>query len=261
MKTTFGHMQMLTILFCLAVALTVDARAGESIQGVEDLHGKRIGVLEGTMNGEAIRKRIPDFTLLYYMTTADLLSALKSGGLDAIIADIPSLVAWSARDPDFRMLREPLQEDTYAMAARKDAKELIERVNATLREFRTDGTLERLHNKWMAGPPQGKVLAQIPEGGNGVLRYAVADMGEPFVYQDAEGKLIGYDVELGMLIANKLGVKLELKEMLFAHLIQAVVNGNADLAASAISITPERQEEVIFSLPYYRGGAGIMVRK
>lgn len=261
MRNAFVTVRVLAGVLLLALS-AAGVRGGEgSVQTFDDLHGKRIGVLEGTMNGEAIRKKIPDFTLLYYMTTPDLVSALKSGGLDAIIGDIPCLVAWSAREPSFRMLRGALQEDVYALAVRKDAADLQDAVNAVLREFRGDGTLERLHNKWMTGPDEGKVLPELPPAGERVLRYAVTDLGEPFSYQDAEGRLIGYDIELAMLIAQKLGVTLDLKEMLFAHLIQSVVAGNADIAGSALTVTPERQEEVLFTLPYYRGGAGVLVRK
>lgn len=264
MKIKYGITRTIGLAFCLGAVLAAGASSGESsIQKVDDLHGKRIGVLEGSMNGEAIRQKIPDFTLLYYMTTPDLLSSLKSGGLDAVIAEIPALILWTAKDPELRMLREPLQENTYALITGKNSKELCDRVNAILREFRSDGTLERLHNKWMTGPAEGKKLPEIPDAGGEtqVLRYGVADIGEPFVYQDADGNLIGYDVELGLLIANKLGAKLELKEWLFAHLLQAAAAGNIDLGASSISVTPERQEEVLFTLPYYRGGAGILVRK
>lgn len=252
----------LGILFCILAAVVSVAAAGEPAgPNTAELHGKRIGVLEGSTNGEAIRSKIPEFTLLYFMTSTDLLTALKSGGLDAVIADLPVIAGWAARDGSFRMLPGVLQEGNYAIAMRKDANQLAERVNAILREFRADGTLERLHNKWVAGPAEGKVLPDIPNEGEGVLRFAVAEVGAPFMYLNAEEKAVGYDIELGMLIANKLGAKLEIKEMLFAHLLQAVVNGSADMAASALSVTPDRQEEVLFSLPYYRGGSGVLVRK
>lgn len=262
MKTNSGVTKVLVSALCLAVALAASAAAGEAIRGVEDLKGKRIGVLEGSLNGDALRAKVPEFVLLYFMTTTDLVGALRSGEVAAIAHDTPTLMVLAATDPSFALLPGAIQEDNYALAVNKDNAQLAEQVNAVLREFRNDGTLEALHKKWVSGPAAGKVMPKdVGVSGERVLRFAIADMGMPFAYLDAEGNLIGHDVELGMRIADKLGMRLHIQEMLFAHLLQSVSMGTVDLAGSAITVTADRAEQVRFSIPYYRGGVAVMIKK
>lgn len=85
---------------------------------------------------------------------------------------------------------------------------------------------------------------------------------EPFViYSDKNGgKPQGAAVELVQTIAQDLGkvVKWE-KYSNVDESLAAVKNGKADLAASAISVTPERAANTDFSLPYFVSNLGIAV--
>jgi ABC-type amino acid transport substrate-binding protein len=52
-------------------------------------------------------------------------------------------------------------------------------------------------------------------------------------------------------IAKALGVQLEIRDMRFAGLLEAVRKGDVDLAISAITWTSEREKVLEFSMPYY----------
>ncbi len=65
-----------------------------------------------------------------------------------------------------------------------------------------------------------------------------------------DGAPTGVDIELAQMIADKLGVELEVLDMNFDLLIAALQNGKGDLVAAGMSITEERQKEVDFSVPY-----------
>jgi len=64
-------------------------------------------------------------------------------------------------------------------------------------------------------------------------------------------KIVGWDVDIAREIANALGVQLEIRDMRFAGLLEAVRNGDVDLAISAITWTTEREKVLEFSMPYY----------
>ncbi|MGC9051210.1 ABC transporter substrate-binding protein [Pyrobaculum sp.] len=64
-------------------------------------------------------------------------------------------------------------------------------------------------------------------------------------------KIVGWDVDIAREIANALGVQLEIRDMRFAGLLEAVRNGDVDLALSAITWTTEREKVLEFSMPYY----------
>lgn len=77
----------------------------------------------------------------------------------------------------------------------------------------------------------------------------------PFEYTDPETKkLVGYDIDLGHIIAEKFGVDVEWKEMDFTSLIPSVQNGSVDMVIGAMYITPERKEAVGMSDSYMDTG-------
>lgn len=71
----------------------------------------------------------------------------------------------------------------------------------------------------------------------------------PFEYATVDG-YDGVDIQLGKMIAEKLGVELEVMDMDFDGLTAALNSGKGDLIAAGFSATPERAAEVNFSVPY-----------
>jgi polar amino acid transport system substrate-binding protein len=64
-------------------------------------------------------------------------------------------------------------------------------------------------------------------------------------------KIVGWNIDIAREIANALGVQLEIRDMRFAGLLEAVRKGDVDLAISAITWTSEREKVLEFSMPYY----------
>lgn len=96
--------------------------------------------------------------------------------------------------------------------------------------------------------PAAADLAQIKEAG--VIRIAVA-MGIPqYSYIDGNMQPTGSDVETAKMLAEDLGVKLELIEITNAARVPTVQTGKADLVVSALGITDERKKAIDFSVPY-----------
>lgn len=84
---------------------------------------------------------------------------------------------------------------------------------------------------------------------------------EPFEMIDpADGEtIIGFDVDLINAIAADQGMEVEMVNMEFDGLVMAVQNGQIDASIAGMSITPERQEQVAFTAPYYDAGLNIAV--
>ena len=73
----------------------------------------------------------------------------------------------------------------------------------------------------------------------------------PFEYYDGN-TIKGVDVEIMNMVGEKLGKKVEFKNVEFAAIIDNVKAGEVcDAGAAGITVTPERQEKVDFSTPYY----------
>ena len=82
----------------------------------------------------------------------------------------------------------------------------------------------------------------------------------PYEFYEGE-EIVGVDVEIAKVIAEKTGKELEIKDTDFDSLINEVKTGKADFAAAGLSITPERLEEVDFSVEYAVSKQVIIVKK
>lgn len=93
-----------------------------------------------------------------------------------------------------------------------------------------------------------------------VLRVGVSPDFSPFEFKDEKGKMVGFDVELMEALAKQMNRKLEFQDMAWDGLIPGVLAGNIDAVVSAISMTPERAETVLFSDAYYQSGLIVLVK-
>lgn len=90
---------------------------------------------------------------------------------------------------------------------------------------------------------------------------AVTDATFPPMEFVKDGKRTGFDIELVEALAAAMGKKVEWIDIDFKGLIPALQAGRADIAVSAIYITPERSKVVDFTDPYYAGGLVVMTKK
>jgi|SRR5690606_24931425 len=82
------------------------------------------------------------------------------------------------------------------------------------------------------------------------IRVAI-DLGAPFYgYIDEKMQPVGSDVEAAKLLAEDLGVELEIVQSTNSARIPNLLSNKADLVISSLSITPERAKAVDFSIPY-----------
>lgn len=83
----------------------------------------------------------------------------------------------------------------------------------------------------------------------------------PFEFKEGNDEFVGFDMDLIRAIGEAQGYKVELAHMGFESLIPALQSDKADCAIAGMSITPERQESVDFSTPYFDAGLIIAVAK
>lgn len=102
--------------------------------------------------------------------------------------------------------------------------------------------------------------APTPEGD--VLTIATDATWPPFEYVDEQSKaIVGFDVDLMRAIAAAEGLNVRIVNVSWDALLAGVAQGEYDAAISVITITPERQQQMLFSDPYYNAGQVIVVRE
>jgi ABC-type amino acid transport substrate-binding protein len=80
----------------------------------------------------------------------------------------------------------------------------------------------------------------------------------PFEFREG-GELTGFDVELVEEMARRLDLEVTWVDTAFDTIFTQLAAGRFDVVASATTITPERQEQVNFSDPYYRAQQALAV--
>lgn len=119
----------------------------EDIKSVEDLEGKRIGVVAQSTYDTAAQEYTDD--IKYYNSDVVALKDLTvKGRLDAVItADVVGFEA-IANGMEIKEVGDPLWIEQAAVAVRKDDEKLLEEINKAIQEMVEDGTYEEISNKW-----------------------------------------------------------------------------------------------------------------
>ncbi|NJL93557.1 MAG: transporter substrate-binding domain-containing protein [Anaerolineae bacterium] len=76
----------------------------------------------------------------------------------------------------------------------------------------------------------------------------------PFESVDEDGNIVGFDIDLFTAIAEDAGLEIEFVNTRWDGIFTALAQGEFDVVISAATITPEREEEVNFTEPYFNAG-------
>ncbi|MEM6463861.1 MAG: cation:dicarboxylase symporter family transporter [Pseudomonadota bacterium] len=102
------------------------------------------------------------------------------------------------------------------------------------------------------------VLSRIQS--NGVLRVGVNPNVMPFSYENNDGNLVGYDVEMMYRFAQSMNVELTFIPFSWQSLTQDLADNSFDIAIGGLYITHRRLETVTVSDPYYENPLALIVR-
>ena len=229
-------------------------------QTFADLAGKTIATHSGGTFDSMIEAQIKNPVIVYYDDLIDQADALRGGVIDAIAVDQPVAFVFVGENPDLRILDDPLADDAYVFAAKKDS-DLTATANEVIDRLQADGTLTEIAARWLGTDPAVKKLpAAEEEGTDGVLRYGCDVSSEPMCYKDDEGNVLGMDIEIVTHIAQALNMKLEIYPMTFASMLEALETGEVDMIGGCLSETAQRQARYDLTTPYYQGGVAVIVK-
>jgi polar amino acid transport system substrate-binding protein len=233
----------------------------DEITSLEQLSGQKTGVITGTKFDKLLTSKIPGANPEYFVQYSDCFLALRSGKISGVVIDEPMAVLVLKKNPGFYRVPGMLAEDRYAFIFGKDKTALQSEFNRHLEELRESGKMEKLRDKWMTPGPNRK-LADYPNNGKrGVLKMIVSPEMEPFTWLGPDGKPQGYEIELALLAAEKMGFTVEFTVSDFNGFLEAVKSGKADIGAACLSITEERKKSMLFSEPHYSGGVVVIAAR
>lgn len=261
--------KLLSLMLLAATVMLVGcgnkATETKQITSADDLEGARIGVQLGTVGDLYASDYEGDeagTTVDRYNKIADAVQALKQGKVDCVIVDEQPAIASTANEPTLTILDEPFTEEEYAICIAKDNNELLDEVNAALVELKEEGIIDQINANYIGDDTKGTCPYVTPEGttyDNGTLVVATNAAFPPYEYYE-NGEIVGIDMELITAIGDKIGRKVEIEDIEFDSIINAVSSHKADVGIAGMTMTEERLKSINFSDSYVTTMQAIIVK-
>ncbi|MEE3468487.1 MAG: transporter substrate-binding domain-containing protein, partial [Eubacterium sp.] len=203
---------------CILLSLTVSVPIVQAAEfsTFDELSGKTIAMLTGAPFEELISSKVPDVgEFQYFASLPDMQLALRSGKIDAFFMNSAIAALISNNNDDLAVLPENLGEAPFGFAFTKGSPERDE-WQAAFNEI-DPSEIEAAWEKWTGADNSIKT---IPEqdwpGKNGEVKVAACDTLEPMAYAGDDGKLLGFDIDVILMIAKKLDKHVKFTGMEFA---------------------------------------------
>ena len=130
--------------------LIVVRESDTTVKTFYDLGARRIGVELGSSGDSFARKwqRRLKYDLQEFHTPNDALHALRIGQVDGVFTDAIAFNDFLRAEGGVKKVGNPLTDELFVMAVRKDAPTLLAQINAVIDAMKRDGRMERLQAEW-----------------------------------------------------------------------------------------------------------------
>lgn len=245
-----------------------EAAAGDAIpntvNSLDDLPGKTIGVQLGT-TGDIFASdyEAEGSTIERYNKGADAVQALKQGKIDCVIIDAQPAQAFVEKNEDLTILEEDFAVEDYAICVSKDKPELTSAMNEALAALKAEGVLDQIIANYIGDDTKGTCPYESPadvDYSNGKLIMATNAAFEPYEYYEGQD-IVGIDAEIAKAVCDKMGYELQIDDMEFDAIINAVQSGKADFGAAGMTVTEDRLTSIDFTDSYATSTQVVIVRK
>ena len=126
----------------------------ESLTTIESLDGKRLGIVQGTLQDDYAQKHFPKAQLVRFPDNNSAVAALNNGMVDAHFLDFEAAKQFGQNYPGLKVMQNFASFDAPAgFVVRKGNSKLLNALNEKIHEAMQDGTWKELHSKWFPGSP------------------------------------------------------------------------------------------------------------
>ncbi|MBN3792866.1 ABC transporter substrate-binding protein [Burkholderia sp. Ac-20353] len=123
---------------------------GSSVQGIDQLKGKVVGVTLGETYEAWLRKNRPDVQVKTYKGLPDILIDLQNRRIEGFVTDrIAGILTIREKNIDAKPAGQLLYPEKMGIAVRKDSPKLREAINAALDTLLKDGEYGAISKKWL----------------------------------------------------------------------------------------------------------------
>ena len=160
-----GSLFVVSIFVAQITATMTVTALQNSVESLSDLEGKRVGSIATSFPENWLKEREGELgykSYSSYDTTANMLTDLRSGRIEAAVNDIVSL-RYAFAQPQMDMLQVSAEiptGDKFAIMLPKDSEHL-QAFNDAISAMKEDGTMASLYEKWLGvAPAAGSVTVK-----------------------------------------------------------------------------------------------------
>lgn len=116
---------------------------------IEDFNGKKVAVQLGTVADLVLSDENPEIELVQHKKYLLAVEDLKADKVDAIVLDSLPAEEIINKNPDFKILEKELLTDKYGIAVQKGNTELLNDINAVLKDLMDNGKIQEYTVKYL----------------------------------------------------------------------------------------------------------------
>jgi polar amino acid transport system substrate-binding protein len=125
------------------------AKGNKSIQGPDDLTGKKVAVQVGTKSVGYLKDNFPGVERVEVEKNQEMFQLVEVGRADAAVTGKPAAKLYARNRGTLQVVDAQLTVEEYGYALRKDEPELLKQFNDALKKLKADGTYQQLVNKYL----------------------------------------------------------------------------------------------------------------
>jgi polar amino acid transport system substrate-binding protein len=255
-------MKRILVLAVVLAALLLTGCAGNTaantVLSKDDLKDKNIGVAKGSA---ATFYADGYGTLHPYESAETMLVDLKNNVLDCAVMDEAFAKSLIKKVSGLKILTEPLVESEFSFAIAKENPDLLEAVNAALKELKESGVLGKIIDGYQPGGDFRYTSPDNVDLSHGSLTLAVDAAMPPYSYYDDNKQPAGLHIDIAHAICDILHVGLNVSVVDSSELVITVQYGKADFSLGGIADSEENAKLAVFSNPYTTNTQVIVTRR
>ncbi len=117
------------------------------LEKLEDLKGRRVGVLSSTV-AQRLVAASGGIDVRIYPGNVESFRDLKAGRIDAVVLDLPIAIFYARPDGDLKFSGAPFAPGYYGIGVLNEDTTLLAALDEAIEQLSADGTLERIYRKY-----------------------------------------------------------------------------------------------------------------
>ena len=179
-------------------------------------------------------------------------------GLVAVMAAVMLTGCGGNGKKTVKVIEVDLTSEEYAFGVDKTQPELLDSVNAFIKEIKENGTFDAICNNYFGDGTPVAVTSAAYDESKDQLVVATNAAFEPFEYTQGDS-YYGIDMEIAAALAEYLGKELVIQNMDFDAVCLSVGQQKCDIAMAGLTINEKREEQVTFTDSYYNASQKLIV--